>query len=729
MAVDVALSPSPLSAPYFAAALIAAAMATAILFDGRAGARRSFVWLLLSIAGVLIGTGIVHLAAEARVAAQAVRISQAIAALVPAIAIDFAAAIAGQSRPRIGRIAWLLGVVVAIVAISTPWVISGARVGPFGYAGRPGPAFPAVLLVMSFSTAVPILLVRARARERRPLAREQITLVLVSSVFALFGLVDMLPLLGVDVPPLGWLPLGCAAIGLLLAMVRHRLLHVRVALLRVGLWVALTLVGAVPFLAVGMVLHKRLHEMPLAASLASVAALVAAMRLYLVSVQTRIDALVGRRRHDIDLDLERLRAATGRAPDVGAIGAAVDEFLVTLERRLAALVVIDERGQPRVARSAWGSVPAPPAGSPLFDEMLAGPSLVWREQLRADSQLEVERAFVRWGAEYLAPLVEDGVLLGVVAVAPRRAGGVAGVLELEALSRMAALVAGALRDVRLYERLAALSAELEDKAAARGAALGRTLADLRGAEARLVEQEKLASLGQIVGGVASELSREVEAVFSLVARMRHDAERVFEEAQSRAAGGLPEVRADAGEVLAAITEGARRAYAIGAELARLAPPDNNVQPARPREEAQLAVLADATLGLVTRHLDDVAVIRDYDPTLPPVSVEVGPLGQVILNLLVNAVEAMGRSGTLVLGTRRTDNFVELSVADSGPGIPAEVLPRIFEAFFSTKSSSAGSGLGLAVSYAIVHRHGGDIVVESQAGQGSTFRVRLPLAAG
>jgi len=194
------------------------------------------------------------------------------------------------------------------------------------------------------------------------------------------------------------------------------------------------------------------------------------------------------------------------------------------------------------------------------------------------------------------------------------------------------------------------------------------------------------------------------------------------------------VARDLSPILDAVSEGARRALAIASDLSGFASAEEPPVPAsvatsdaaHARRPAHLAALIDSTLTLVTGNLADVAVVRDYDEELPAIAVETGPLGQVILNLILNATQAMRGSGTLTLSTRRLDQVAELAVADTGPGIAKDVLPRIFEPFFSTKGPTTGTGLGLSISYAIVKRHGGRILVESTVGVGTTFRVQLPL---
>ena len=132
-----------------------------------------------------------------------------------------------------------------------------------------------------------------------------------------------------------------------------------------------------------------------------------------------------------------------------------------------------------------------------------------------------------------------------------------------------------------------------------------------------------------------------------------------------------------------------------------------------------------------------------DPNLPAVNGDVGMMEQVLLNLAVNARDAMPQGGQLIINTAartfdetyvkrnpeaRAGQFVCLSVQDTGCGIAPEVLPRIFEPFFTTKEAGRGTGLGLATVYGIVKQHQGWLEVESQVGQGTTFNVFLPASA-
>jgi len=121
----------------------------------------------------------------------------------------------------------------------------------------------------------------------------------------------------------------------------------------------------------------------------------------------------------------------------------------------------------------------------------------------------------------------------------------------------------------------------------------------------------------------------------------------------------------------------------------------------------------------------VGVQCELASDLPDVRISADQVTQVFLNLAINAAEAIEDGGQLHVTTQLdgSGEWVDVTFADDGPGIPEDVLPHIFEPFFTTKTT--GSGLGLAVSYSIIERHGGMLSVESQSGQGTTFHVRLP----
>jgi two-component system NtrC family sensor kinase len=140
-------------------------------------------------------------------------------------------------------------------------------------------------------------------------------------------------------------------------------------------------------------------------------------------------------------------------------------------------------------------------------------------------------------------------------------------------------------------------------------------------------------------------------------------------------------------------------------------------------------VVDRSLRLVQHQLDlaGIQVQPQLDPDLPLVLCDAAQIEQVLLALVMNALDALPQGGNLWIttGLSREQHHVRIVVRDDGSGIPAEILPRIFEPFLTTKETGRGVGLGLAISHSILERHNGTIEVQSEVGQGTTFNVTLP----
>jgi two-component system NtrC family sensor kinase len=126
----------------------------------------------------------------------------------------------------------------------------------------------------------------------------------------------------------------------------------------------------------------------------------------------------------------------------------------------------------------------------------------------------------------------------------------------------------------------------------------------------------------------------------------------------------------------------------------------------------------------------VCLYRDFDRQLPHVTVDVGKMRQVCMNLVMNAFQASERDGCITISTRSDTvrGGFKIAFTDTGCGIAADIRDAIFDPFFTTKEPGQGTGLGLAVSYGIIQEHNGTIAVESEVGQGTTFEIWLPLGA-
>ena len=146
----------------------------------------------------------------------------------------------------------------------------------------------------------------------------------------------------------------------------------------------------------------------------------------------------------------------------------------------------------------------------------------------------------------------------------------------------------------------------------------------------------------------------------------------------------------------------------------------------PYQASDLRVLLKSTVTMLSRKLEGISLVKEFDPDLPQVPCYPAELNQVWTNIIDNACSAMEGSGTLTIRTRRESDTAVVEIGDTGPGIPAEVRPRIFEPFFTTKDVGEGTGLGLDISWRIVvSKHHGDIRVHTSPA-GTTFEIRLPL---
>lgn len=246
---------------------------------------------------------------------------------------------------------------------------------------------------------------------------------------------------------------------------------------------------------------------------------------------------------------------------------------------------------------------------------------------------------------------------------------------------------------------------------------------VRDAEAQLLRAEKMASLGNLVAGVAHEINTPVGSIHAnadIMLRALEKLKRVV------ASGGDDAERARLVELLEGIGKvnqsACERIVRLVRSLKNFARGDE-----AERKLVNLHEEIESTLALVEHELKNrIEVVRDYGE-IPGIECYPHRLSQVFLNLLVNAAHAIPGRGTIVIKTRRDEKEVKIAIADSGRGVRPEHLARIFEPGFTTKGAGVGSGLGLPISRKIVESHGGRIEVESEVGRGTTFTVVLPLS--
>jgi signal transduction histidine kinase len=344
----------------------------------------------------------------------------------------------------------------------------------------------------------------------------------------------------------------------------------------------------------------------------------------------------------------------------------------------------------RAVTSHWDELkgitfPARPSDASISNRVIASREPLLVPDAERDPRVLPEVQAVTRAKAYLGlPLVVGERAIGAVVIAETRGPRIFTPAEVERAAAIANQLAVAVDKARLYQDLR------------------RSYAKLAHAQQQLVQGERLAALGELSAVVAHEVRNPLGVIFNSLGSLRR----------------LVRPMGDAKLLFDIVEEESERLNRIVGDLLDFARPSTP----QLRPEPLGRVAEDAVAAAVPPQ--GIEVVRDLDPALPPVPVDARLVRQALLNLAVNAVQAMPRGGRITVRARREGDAVVVELEDTGPGIPDEVRERIFEPFFTTKAS--GTGLGLAVVRRIVEGHGGEVRVRTAPGVGTTFALRFPL---
>jgi len=323
--------------------------------------------------------------------------------------------------------------------------------------------------------------------------------------------------------------------------------------------------------------------------------------------------------------------------------------------------------------------------------LMRGPvlqSLSWQE---ANA---LARDFDLLQSAWIIPLFVKGELVGLLAFGALVPDTVFDQGDFHFFREFAAVTAPCVHNALVVKRLRQLNFELQDS------------------QSQWVQKTKLNAIERLAAGIAHEIHNPL-AIISGKAQVL---------LMQR---GPKQLESNVQESLNTIVKQTRRAADITRKLLMYS------QGARgPQEKIHLEKVLDETLSLLAYQasMDKIEIVRNLDPELPPFFANMQEIREVFFNLLLNAVEAVGSEGKIVveLKYRRDEDLVEIICSDTGRGIPAEHLDKVFNPFYTTRHEAVG--LGLFVTKQIVHRYGGSVRVESQVGIGSMFILQLPYAA-
>ena len=298
------------------------------------------------------------------------------------------------------------------------------------------------------------------------------------------------------------------------------------------------------------------------------------------------------------------------------------------------------------------------------------------------------------------PLLAKGKALGVIAADHTEPGRKLTEETLDSVMTFAQQAGLAIQNASMYQELKNFSQQMEEK-------IQKTTADLRKTEAQLIRSEKLAALGQLAAGIAHEIRNPLTSINILIHSLR---ERLPSENSQQ-------------EDLKVIEEEIHRMNEIIDQFLRFA------KPASPfLEKTEIFSIFEEILQLLRPQIEKQQIVVEKEfHALPMILMDREQIKQAILNLLLNAIQAMPEGGPLKLSGQNSGDgqWVCLSIQDSGMGIQAEVLNKLFDPFVSTKEG--GIGLGLSITHRIIDQHHGKIEVESTLEKGTSFTIWLPIS--
>jgi len=288
-----------------------------------------------------------------------------------------------------------------------------------------------------------------------------------------------------------------------------------------------------------------------------------------------------------------------------------------------------------------------------------------------------------------------------------------------------------------FRRLEELQHELE----AKNRELEHAYNELKTTQAKIFQQEKLASIGQLAAGIAHEINNPIGFVYSNLDTLSTYTQRLLEfisiqqevlesSADTDSKTLLDKKKTelkidfiveDINGLIKESLDGMERVKKIVMDLKSFSRVDDEEY-----THADVNECIETTLNIVWNELKYKATVTKEYGDIPLTKCYPRQLNQVFMNILVNAAQAIEEKGEIRIKSWHDNGSIFVSISDTGPGIPEENLNRIFEPFFTTKEVGKGTGLGLSITYDIVKKHGGNIKVESKLGQGTTFVVSIPV---
>ena len=620
-----------------------------------------------------------------------------------------------------------------MVLVPSPYFVSGMERHAFGYFATAGILYPLFGLGGLTVTISSLFFIYAQIRREQDAARKnRLTYVMIG--FGLMGLLtglNFLPIHGIPIYPPGnfsFIPLSIFAVGLF----KHDLLDMGILVKRSLVYSILTALLTGFYALIVIIANQMFTEFILSDSLVFPLCFFFFITFVFGPLKNGVQRLVDRfffkEAYDYRSALKDLSRQIVSVLDVKAIAekllSAVERAMQVENCALFIKQVKEERdsGYRKMVANQWQSVSKSEAGIGSVIAYLAShPQPISQKKLIRLPQTEETMDILAWmtaeAVVFVFPLLFRDHINGFLSIGKKRSGEDFTREDVDLLETLCSQSALAIENAHSYEQIEALNTHLEKKVADRTMDLEKALQEKEKTQEQLVRSESLAAIGQLVAGVAHELNNPLASAFSLIQTVVEDLEEIIDGTQGLDPAIMEDLKFAEKELL--------RARDIVRSLLDLSRQTDGYS-----EKVDMnAVVRDAIQVLYNQYKQrGIPIFEKCDKNLPLVEGNFAALGQVVVNILQNAIQAMEhRKGCIELSTHHhaEEKQVVFQCSDSGAGIPDKWHRDIFKPFFTTKAVGKGTGLGLYICHEIVKKHHGRLTFASQEGKGTLFMVQLP----
>jgi C4-dicarboxylate-specific signal transduction histidine kinase len=614
------------------------------------------------------------------------------------------------------RYAYLFySIALAFVLFSrSPHFITGMHLFFWGYYKKAGPLYlpfmiswfcPAVLVLHNFYSSL--------QQTASPQAKQRIRYMFIALTISILGVLDFVPGYGIPIYPVGFLLIVVCLSIIAYAILKHQLMDIRVTITRTGIFIAVyTLVLGLPFIlaAFGKNMLLRLLGDNWWLGPLFLGTIFAVFGTYAyIYIQKRAEALLLREQRRYQYALKQAGFEMTRIHNIDKLlNFIVETITQTVGISYVTIYLSQDNNTKLILKASrnqmQGQVSTIDVNCALVTCLQSQKEILIHEEVkrkaeeRPDSEFkQIENEMCQLDAAVVVPNFLEDKLLGILILGDKQSGKIYTSEDLYIFSVLANQSALAIENALLYGNI---EAQVKERTA-----------QLVEVQKQLIQAEKLATVGTLAGGVAHEINNPLTAVLTNVQMLLADADKLD---------------SDSKESLELIEEATKRCRTIVQKLM--------VYAKKPQEQTQthrvdLLKVVQNVISLLAYQLeqDNIKIILKKEDDSFYTEGNANELEQVFTNIILNAKDAIKKirkNGTITISFSQHRGMISITVKDDGIGIGVEILPKIFDPFFTTKDVGKGLGLGLSICQAIVDKHNGKIMVQSEPGQGALFTVRL-----